>query len=141
MPVVTDRSTYRAGFRVHPPADDSSVLRAWHPNIFVSGPPEATDAFILAVTPYLRAPVRCSVAGEAFLGLPAAGGTLILRDVDALDRDQQQQLLTWLDDTRNGQTQVVSITDAALYTAVQTGTFLDRLYYRLNVIYFQVIPG
>lgn len=140
MPVVPDRSTYRAGFRVHPPTDDWSVLRASHPNVLVSGPLDATHAFILAVTPYLREPVRDSVAGEALLSLPASGGTLLLREVDALDRDQQQQLLTWLDDPQNDQTQVVSITATPLYLRVQTRTFLNRLYYRLNVIHFKVAP-
>lgn len=137
-PLVPDRSTYGAGFRVHPPADDWSVLRAAHPNILVSGPRDATDAFILAVTPYLRAPVRCGLAGDALLNLPAAGGTLILRDVDALDREQQQRLLRWLDESHNGHTQVISITATPLYLLVQAGTFLDRLYYWLNVIHFDV---
>jgi DNA-binding NtrC family response regulator len=91
------------------------------------------------VTPYLQKPVRCGVAGDAFLSLPAAGGALILRDVDALDCEQQLHLLRWLDDPRNGRTQVISITAAPLYAAVRTGTFLDRLYYRLNVTLFEVI--
>lgn len=139
MTLVPERSTHRPGFRVRPPADDWSVLLAVQPNVLLSGPRDATHAFILAVTPYLREPVRSSVAGDALLSLPATDGTMILRDVDALDHEQQQRLLRWLDEPRNGQTQVVSITAAPLYAAVQTGTFLDQLYYRLNVTHFEVI--
>ena len=139
MPIVPEQSAHGAGFRVHPPAGDWSVLLAAQPNVLLSGPRDATHAFILAVTPYLREPVRSSVAGDALVSLPAADGTMILRDVDALDHEQQQQLLRWLDDPRNGQTQVISITVAPLYAAVRTGTFLDRLYYRLNVTHFEVI--
>jgi len=112
---------------------------AAQPNVLLSGPRDATHAFIQAVTPYLREPVRCIVAADVLLSLPAADGTVILRDVDALDHEQQQQLLRWLDDPRNGHPQVVSITAAPLYAAVRTGTFLDRLYYRLNVTHFEVI--
>lgn len=108
------------------------------PNVLLSGPPDATHAFILAVTPYLQQPVL-EVAADALLSLPAAGGALILRNVDALDREQQLRLLGWLDDPRNGRTQVISITAAPLYAAVRTGTFLDCLYYRLNVTHFEVI--
>jgi hypothetical protein len=139
MTFAPERSTHGSGFRVHPPADDWLVLLAAQPNVLLSGPRDATHAFILAVTPYLREPVRCSVAGDALLSLPATDGTMILRDVDALDHEQQQQFLHWLDDPQNGRTQVVSITAAPLYAAVRTGTFLERLYYRLNVTHFEVI--
>jgi sigma-54-interacting transcriptional regulator len=137
VPSVPARSAH-AGFRIDPPGDDWSILREAQPNVLLSGPPDATHAFILAVTPYLREPVRCGVAADALLNVPAAGGALILRDVDALDREQQLQLLRWLDDPWNGRTQVISITAAPLYAAVRRGTFLDRLYYRLNVTHFEV---
>jgi hypothetical protein len=52
--------------------------------------------------------------GSACDALPIAptDGTLILRDVDAFDREQQQQLLRWLDEPQNGRTQVISLTAA-----------------------------
>jgi sigma-54-interacting transcriptional regulator len=137
--VVPARSTDGAGFRFRPSEDDWAILREAQPNVLLSGPPDATHSFLLAVTPYLQEPVRCGVAADALLSLPAADGALILRDVDTLDREQQLQLLRWLDDPRNCRTQVISITAAPLYPAVRTGTFLDRLYYRLNVTHFEVI--
>ncbi len=35
--------------------------------------------------------------------------------------------------------QVISVTATPLYLMVQAGMFLDRLYYRLNVVHFEVI--
>jgi hypothetical protein len=118
--------------------DDWSMLLHTHPNMLVIGRGAAADAFIRAVTPHLRPPVRSVVCGALPPRVPT-DGTPILRDVDALDREQQQRLFRWLDDPQNGQTQVISLTAAPLYALVQAGTFLDRLYYRLNVIHFEVI--
>ena len=70
--------------------------------------------------------------------LPSAGGTLILDHVDALDREQQNDLLRWLDDVWPAQTQVISLTATPLYIHVEAGTFPSRLYYRLNALYFEV---
>ena len=134
MTLVSDLTT----FHVYPAEDDWSTLLASHPNMLVSGPRDATSAFLLSVTPHLRAPVRGSLAGHALLSLPAESGTLMLRDVDGLDDDQQRRLLRWLDEPQNSHTQVISIAATELYTAVQTGAFLEPLYYRLNVIHVQV---
>ena len=136
MILVSDRSRVSAGFRVQS-GDDWPVLRTSHANMLVCGPRDATHAFILAVTPDLRVPVRDCSAVDALPSSPAEG-TLILRDVDALDGEQQLRLLRWLDDPRNGRTQVISTTAELLYAAVQTGTFSDWLYYRLNVVHVRV---
>ena len=120
--------------------DDWPVLRTSHANLLVCGPRDATHAFILAVTPDLRVPVRDCSAVDALPSSPAEG-TLILRDVDALDSERQLRLLRRLDDPRNGRTQVVSTAAAPLYAAVQAGTFSDWLYYRLNVVYVEVIAN
>jgi len=139
MILVPDRSRFGAGFRVQS-ADDWPVLRASHANMLVCGPRDATDAFIVAVTPDLRVPVRDCSAVDTLPSSPAEG-TLILRDVDVLDSEQQRRLLRWLDDPRNGRTQVVSTAAAPLYAAVQTGTFSDCLYYRLNVVHVEVLAN
>lgn len=136
MTSVPDGSSYGAGVRVRP-TNDWPVLRRSHANLLVSGPREATRAFIVAVTPYLHKPLHDVLACDA-LPIALADGTLILRDVDALDSEQQERLLRWLDSRRNGQTRVISTTAAPLYAAVQTGTFSDCLYYRLNVVHLEV---
>jgi len=118
--------------------DDWSVLLHTRPNMLVTGPGAAVEAFIRAVTPHLRSPVQ-SFAGGALPPRLPTDGTLILRDVDGLDGDQQQRLVLWLDEPQNGHTQVISITATPLYLLVQAGIFSDRLYYRLNVVHFEVI--
>jgi DNA-binding NtrC family response regulator len=69
------------------------------------------------------------------LTLPPAAkaGTIILRDIDALTAADQRYLLAWLDLTA-GRTQVVSTIASPLLSRVQTGGFLERLYYRLNTV-------
>ncbi len=108
--------------------------------MLVSGPREATRAFMVAVTPHLHEPVYEGSTCDALPTAPPAG-TLVLRDVDGLDREQQQRLLRWLDEPQNDHTQVISLTARRLYELVQAGTFLEQLYYRLNVIQFEVIAG
>jgi hypothetical protein len=132
-----NRSTQGPGFRVQP-ADDWLAIRTSRANLLVSGPREATRAFIVAVTPHLNEPVYDDSACDA-LPVAPAGGTLILRDVDALDREQQQRLLRWLAEPQHGLTQVISLTATRLYGLVQAGTFSEQLYYRLNVIQFDVL--
>jgi len=44
-----------------------------------------------------------------------------------------------LDEPQGSHTQVISITARPLYLLVQAGMFLDRLYYRLNVVHFEVM--
>jgi Sigma-54 interaction domain len=137
MTLVPDPSHFAVGFRVEP-SDDWLVLLTSRANVLVSGPREATRAFIVAVTPHLREPVYEGSTCDA-LPTELVEGTVILRDVDAFDQDHQRRLLRWLDEPQNGQAQVISLTGARLYDLVQAGTFLDQLYYRLNVTQFEVI--
>jgi len=106
--------------------------------MLIIGPAAAADAFIRAVTPQLRLPVRSFVSAALPPHLPA-DGTLVLRDVDTLDGNQQQRLVRWLDEPLDAHPQVISLTAAPLYLLVQARMFLDKLYYRLNVVHFEVI--
>jgi DNA-binding NtrC family response regulator len=63
---------------------------------------------------------------------------VILDGVETLTVEQQGTLLRWLDECLRAETQVVTVTAAALYTEVQAGRFLDGLYYRLNMITVEV---
>ena len=126
------------GFRTHPHLDDWSVVLQTRPNMLIIGPGAAVDAFIGAVTPHLLGPVRSLVCPDLPSNLPG-DGTLILRSVDSLDPNQQQRLARLLDEPRGSHTQLICITTTPLYLMVQAGMFLDRLYYRLNVVHFEVI--
>lgn len=78
----------------------------------------------------LAKPIATWKPGECLV-LPSTG-TIVLYDVGSLTRDDQQQLLEWLESAEN--TQVVSTTQAPLLPRVQSGRFDDRLYYRLNTV-------
>jgi hypothetical protein len=137
FPVNSETET--SPFVCDPPVDDWAALIRRRPNLLISGPPEATDAFVRGLTPSLRLPIRRVACGD-LQSPPQAGGTLILEDVGSLDGQQQQAFYSWLGENWQTATQVISIAPTALYPRVQAGTFLEALYYRLNVMYFAVSP-
>ena len=140
MTLASDQHARRdADFELHPPVGDWSLLSDRRPNVLVSGPGEAAHAFVDAMTPYLQSPVH-SLACNTGLTLPPGDGTLILDNLSALDLEQQEALLRWLDDPTHARTQIISITPSPLYAKVQREKFLSALYYRLNVIYLEVAP-
>jgi hypothetical protein len=112
--------------------DEWCMFKAVHPNTLLIGSDEAADAVIAQHLPYLRAPLgdwRPRAAPEPEI----SAGTLVIRDVDTLDAAQQEHLFDWLD-RHSGGVQVVSVTETPLFPLVAAGAFLDKLYYRLNVV-------
>jgi hypothetical protein len=82
----------------------------------------------------LHEPIRTWTAPDPLeLPSPLQSGTLILHGVDALAPPDQHRLVKWLEMSA-GRTQVISTTNSRLLTLVDCGTFLDTLYYRLNVV-------
>jgi hypothetical protein len=69
-----------------------------------------------------------------------APGTVVLHDVGALARDDQYRLLAWLEKAA-GRAHVISTTAEMLLPRVQSGTFLDTLYYRLNTVCVDGVGG
>ena len=89
--------------------------------------------------PQLQQPIsRCA---GARLSLPEdPGGTLIVEEVAALSTDDQRRLLDWL--LEPGRlTQVLATASTPVFPHVANGSFLDVLYYRLNVMAFTVGSG
>jgi transcriptional regulator of aromatic amino acid metabolism len=82
--------------------------------------------------PNLRAPVVHWPQDAVREAAPNVIGTLIVREVDALDSRQQRLLLESLE--ASARVQVISIASSPVYPLVQSGKFADALYYRLNVI-------
>jgi hypothetical protein len=113
------------------------MLHGRHPNVLVTGPRDATHAFLQAITPSLRTPVRRLNCGNP-LELPVDAGTVVLDDVDVMSLGEQGRLTDWLDTALSPAWQMVALTTTPLYTQVQTGAFMDALYYRLNVVHLQV---
>jgi len=117
--------------------DDWQVLLSARPNTLLEGPHETTDAIVGEAMEWLAEPYA------TWCGVPPARcdrpATLLVRSVSALDQDQQQALLAWLDAPGN-RMQVISTTTDPLYPLVSRGAFLANLYYRLNVLLLDVAP-
>jgi regulator of sirC expression with transglutaminase-like and TPR domain len=113
------------------------VVRAGHPNVLIVGSDGGADEVIDRLRPSFSLPLHtCNLPGH--LALPAeASGTLLLRHVTELAREQQDQLLDWLD-RNGGNVQVISVSSTPLFSCVERGTFDTRLYYRLNTVLDQV---
>jgi hypothetical protein len=111
------------------------VLRA---NVLVVGPDDGLKRLLDTVLPNLREPISRFAAGHS-APLPVVGewSTLIIEDVGALPLHDQHQLFDWMTATM-GRTQIVSTTASALLPLVETGAFIEALYYRLNIICIDV---
>jgi DNA-binding NtrC family response regulator len=83
----------------------------------------------------LREPMRVQT-GWNRLTAPTRG-TLVLHDVQTLNREQQWELLEWF--KANDGVQVVSISTEPLFLLVEEGKFLESLYYQLNTIYVDAL--
>lgn len=114
--------------------DDWQLLVTARPNTLLEGPCEATDAIVGEAMEWLAEPHATWGGAAASSTRPA---TLVVRSVSALDQDQQQALLAWLDAPGN-RMQVISTTIDPLYPLVSRGAFLANLYYRLNVLLLDV---
>jgi transcriptional regulator of acetoin/glycerol metabolism len=114
------------------------MLQKWRPNVLLTGPEESTAAAVNALMPCLLAPV-VTWQTESPLALPPAipVGTLLLRNIAWLTLTEQECLLEWIQRS-SGATQVVATSSVVLFPLVERGTFSAQLYYRLNVIYFEL---
>jgi Sigma-54 interaction domain len=86
-----------------------------------------------ALLPEMGQPVLSWSPGRRLDLPPTPGGTLILHEIGAMPAEYQLRLLDWLEGAW-GTTQVVSTSTAPLLTRIQTGAFVDMLYYRLNTV-------
>ena len=119
-------------------ADKFLVAPVLLSNVLVVAPDDVITRVLDAAMPSLRQPIFRLAPGESAI-LPAVGecGTLIIENVGALPLHDQQQLFDWLTATV-GRTQIVSTTVSALLPLVETGAFIEALYYRLNIICIDV---
>jgi len=110
------------------------VAPVLHVNVLAVGPDDVLKRLLDTVLPSLREPISRLAPGDS-ADLPALGecGTLIIENVGALPLDDQHQLFDWLT-SAVGRTQIVSTTVSALLPLVETGAFIEALYYRLNII-------
>jgi sigma-54-interacting transcriptional regulator len=111
---------------------DWRLLLSSRANLLLEGTDRAVDRIVTVLTPHFRHPVQTS-SRWAPHAMPSEG-TLILREVESLNADEQQNLLRWMEDA-GAEVQVISVIPAPLFPLVVGGRFLQTLYYRLNVLY------
>jgi hypothetical protein len=117
--------------------DEWQLLVTARANVLLEGPHEATDAIVGEAMGWLAGPHATWTGAPPVSDRPA---TLVVRSVSALDPEQQQALLDWLD-APGDRIQVISTTIDPLYPLVSRGAFLANLYYRLNVLLLDVAPS
>jgi len=104
-------------------------------NMLVIGTESTVSNLVYSLWSHFTGPVLVRRSGEP-LQLPATSetlGTMIVRDVDTLTREEQRALHDWLT-ARSGRTRVLSTASASLLPLLDTRAFSDRLYYRLNTV-------
>ena len=74
----------------------------------------------------------------------AAGGTLLLKDVQHLTPQRQNELLDWADGAWGGdparRIRIICSASPSIFDEVLAGRFSATLYYRLNVVHVRVPP-
>ena len=114
-------------------AADWQILCTARLTVLVMGPADALEQLLAELVPRLGQPV-CEWTPDASRQPPAEVKTLVIRGVDALSREQQRNLLAWLDRSCDLRPQVVSTTTVPLFPRIAAGLFLEELYYRLNIL-------
>lgn len=119
--------------------DDLDVVRHTRVNLLVTGP----QWLVMKVIRRIIADAPASIVVPCEAGrLPLSRqslppGTLVFRDVDALDADGQALLFYWLENA-SGERRIVTTASAPLLPLVTAGAFDGGLYYRLNTVYIQL---
>jgi hypothetical protein len=114
---------------------DLEAMRAPRANVLLRGTEGIVQNVLDMLMPTFRSPIDIWRPGERLaLPLQPRRGTLILREIGRLSRDEQHRLLAWMD-VAAGHTQVVSTTAWPLLPRIQGDGFLEALYYRLNTIF------
>jgi transcriptional regulator of acetoin/glycerol metabolism len=120
--------------RVESTQETLRLVEVHRVNLLLMGGDEVVQPLVESLAARFHQPVGTWSPGERLVLPPAERtGTMVLNDVGALALQDQIQLLEWLG-TAIGRTQVVSTTPAPLLPRVESGKFIDTLYYRLNTV-------
>jgi transcriptional regulator of acetoin/glycerol metabolism len=107
-------------------------------NLLFTGADGAIRNVLETLLGNLQQPIASWSPGQPLVLPPAdRTGTIVLHDVGALGIQDQIRLLEWLGISM-GRTQVVSTSAFPLLPRVEAGTFIDNLYYRLNMVYMDM---
>jgi hypothetical protein len=103
-----------------------------YPHTLLIGAEAAAAATIAQHVQFLRSPLRHWRAREGMKSLPTTG-TLVIWDISTLNLLQQEELFTWMN-SHAADVQVISVAECPLFPLVSAGAFLEKLYYRLNLV-------
>ena len=133
FPSTVDRSLAQS------PITDEGLARLTTLNLLIMGPDDLVTGFVASLWPYFVAPRIVRRRGEPLRLAPAPRplGTIFVYDVDTLTRPEQDALHGWINAGNHG-ARVVSTTTQSLVPKLETGAFNDDLYYRLNVLTFDL---
>jgi hypothetical protein len=116
-------------------------VRDTRANLLLQGPFDATEQVVMALRPFLLGPVETVQTGSP-IALPAAGTvrSLIVCGIEQLSAGDQERLLDWMNAAPEP-VQVITTTPASMMPLLESGGFLESLYYRLNIIYLTLDGG
>jgi hypothetical protein len=119
--------------------DDVEIALANTANLLITGPELLVMKVMLRVMAGAPAGIviPCEVGRLPLSPLPLPPGSVVFRDIDALDVDGQALLLLWLESVGAGRL-VVSTASTSLLPLVTSGAFDSRLFYRLNTVHIDV---
>jgi sigma-54-interacting transcriptional regulator len=123
------------------PVGEEGLARFTKLNLLVMGDDEDVARFVTSLWPYFLTPCVVRHRGERLrlLSTSSPAGTILIHDVNTLTGREQGALHRWMD-AGNNRTRIVSTTSQSLLPALETGGFDDELYYRLNVLTFDLRP-
>jgi transcriptional regulator of acetoin/glycerol metabolism len=122
--------------RRRPWAAEFDALRIHRPNLLLEGPIPVRKQLLAQLLPHMPGAVVGLTTGGV-LDLPLSATSIILHDIDALSANDQARLHAWMTSS-DLMPQVVSTSEHSLYALVQRGRFAEDLYYRLNVVFFDL---
>jgi hypothetical protein len=114
-------------------AELQRILQVTRANVLLTGADEAIDTAMNQLGRWFASPIRLRYLPGPLQLADVGSGALVLRDVSALDRMQQRELIAWTD-KQSSPVQIISATSANLLSAVARGAFNDRLYRQLSTI-------
>jgi len=112
-----------------------AILERGRPNVLLIGDAISANGALEQMRPHLLTPLVSWLPRESPAVPATPFRTLVVQDVDELTAVQQADLLAHLDEA-GADVQLVSLSGGPLFPAVVNGTFLEDLYYRLNVVVF-----
>jgi hypothetical protein len=118
-------------------AELQRILQISRVNVLLTGADEAIDTAITHLGRWFASPIRLRYLPGPLKLSDAGSGALILRDISALDRLQQRELMAWTEKQAD-RVQIISVTSTDLVSAVARGVFSDRLYHQLNTIIAEI---